>query len=407
MATEGLFVGLMSGTSIDGIDAALVRIEADVIDLVATHSEPFSTPLSSRADSETLTEPSSETSSGALSGTASDLAAWARRVAAGQDDRLDSIARLDRALGYRFAEAVTALLTLSSTPPQAVVAIGSHGQTVRHRPGGAPAERYSMQLGDPSTIAESTGITTVADFRRRDLAAGGEGAPLVPAFHAARFGAAGSRRAVVNIGGIANASLLNGTSVLSGFDCGPGNTLLDAWTRAQRGEDFDAGGSWSAEHAVDPALLRVLLNDPYLQRRGPRSTGPEHFNLAWLKQHLAPDQPPGTVQATLCEFTATCIAASLREASPDLDAVFVCGGGARNTDLMRRLHRHLDPQHIRLGTTDELGLAAEWVEACAFAWLAQRTMAGLPGNAPAATGARGPRVLGGIYPGGVTGTDAG
>lgn len=371
MANAGLYVGLMSGTSVDGIDAALVRIDGTAIDLVATHSETFSP----------------------------DLAAWTRRVAAGRDDGIDGIARLDRALGACFAGAAIALLASTRTPAQDIIAIGSHGQTVRHRPDCAPKERYSVQLGDPSTIAESTGITTVADFRRRDIAAGGEGAPLVPAFHAARFGADGSRRAIVNIGGIANATLLDGTTVLSGFDCGPGNTLLDAWIREHRGDDFDAGGAWSAEHSVDPALLDALLDDPYLQRRGPRSTGPEHFNLAWLREHLEGEYPAGTVQATLCEFTAGCIAGSLREASAGLDAVFVCGGGARNTDLMRRLHRHLETQNVRLGTCDELGLAAEWVEACAFAWLAQRTIAGLAGNAPAATGAAGPRVLGGIYPG--------
>jgi anhydro-N-acetylmuramic acid kinase len=377
VASRGLFVGLMSGTSIDGIDAALVRIDGAATELVATHSEPFSP----------------------------DLATWCRRVAAGEDDDLDSIARLDRALGVRFADAVIALLASARTPTRDVVAIGSHGQTVRHRPGAAPAECYSIQLGDPSTIAENTGITTVADFRRRDIAAGGEGAPLVPAFHAARFGCGGSRRAIVNIGGIANATLLHGTTVLAGFDCGPGNTLLDAWTREHRGDDFDADGAWSAEHAVDPALLGALLDDPYLQRRGPRSTGPEHFNLAWLREHLEGEVPPGMVQATLCVFTASCIAASLRDASPELDAVFVCGGGARNTDLLRRLHRHLDAQRVRLGSTDELGLAPEWVEACAFAWLAQRTLAGLAGNAPAATGAAGPRVLGGIYPGRVASAD--
>lgn len=375
MAKQGLFVGLMSGTSVDAIDAALVHIAGAATELVATHSEPFPP----------------------------ELADWTRRVAAGNGDDLDSIARLDRALGARFADATMALLERQRTAAKDVIAIGSHGQTVRHRPGGAPAERYSVQLGDPSTIAENTGITTVADFRRRDIAAGGEGAPLVPAFHAARFGAGSSRRAIVNIGGIANATLLDGTTVLAGFDCGPGNTLLDAWTREHRGVDFDADGAWSAEHAVDSALLRRLLDDPYLQRHGPRSTGPEHFNLAWLRGHLAGERPPGAVQATLCEFTASCIAASLREARPGPDAVFVCGGGARNTDLMRRLHRHLDAQGARLGTTDELGLAAEWVEACAFAWLAQRTIAGLAGNAPTATGAAGPRVLGGIYPASVAG----
>jgi len=366
MAADGLYVGLMSGTSIDGIDAVLARIEGGDTTLLATHSQPY----------------------------AADLGTRLREVSGGIGDDLASVGRLDRAVARAFADATLGLLDGAGVAAEDVIAIGSHGQTVRHEPG---AERFSVQLGDPSTIAEKTGIRTVADFRRRDIAAGGEGAPLVPAFHAATFGAGGEQRAIVNIGGIANATLLDGSRVVEGFDCGPGNTLLDAWIHRHRGEAYDAAGAWSAEHSVNDALLERLGGDSFLARRGPRSTGPEHFNLAWLEARLAGDEAPGDVQATLCEFTAQVIAASLAGSVTSPQGVYVCGGGARNTDLMRRLHRALDAQGARLGTTDEIGMAAEWVEAAAFAWLAQRRLAGLPGNCPTATGAKGDRVLGGIY----------
>jgi anhydro-N-acetylmuramic acid kinase len=369
MAAEGLFVGLMSGTSVDGVDAVLVRIVEDDFKLLATHSEPYS---------DSLTD---------------DI----RRLSRGDEDGLHQLATLDRRIARAFASAVVALLHRAGVEAPAISAIGSHGQTVRHNPCEDLEARYTVQLGDPSTIAEATGIAVVADFRRRDIAAGGEGAPLVPAFHAARFGLEGRHRAIVNIGGIANATLLDGKSVAGGFDCGPGNTLLDAWIREQRGDAYDSHGAWSAEHESDGALLARLLDDAYLHRSGPRSTGPEHFSLAWLRERLPAGIAAGTVQATLCEFTASAIADSLRRDHEAPQEVYVCGGGARNTDLMRRLHRHLFDSDTRLGTTDELGLDAEWVEAAAFAWLAQRRMAGLPGNAPEATGAVGPRVLGGIY----------
>jgi len=371
VSTDGLYLGLMSGTSLDGVDAALVRLEQGSLSLLHSHSTPLPPRLTERA----------------------------RALAQGVDDSLDRVAMLDRDLARSFATAALDLLAETDFSSESISAIGSHGQTVRHNPSPDLNKRYSVQLGDPSTIAEITGITTIADFRRRDIAAGGEGAPLVPPFHAQQFGCEGEQRAIVNIGGIANATLLDGKTVRGGFDCGPGNTLLDAWVRAHRGSAFDAHGAWSAEHAVDENLLGALTADPYHRRRGPRSTGPEYFNLAWLKRHLNGDEKPGAVQATLCEFTAQTIVEALVTALPDPpQRVFVCGGGSRNTDLMRRLDRLLSARTIRLGTTDELGLSAEWVEACAFAWLAARTLAGLPGNEPVVTGATGARILGAIYP---------
>lgn len=356
----------MSGTSIDGIDAALVAINDGVTRLLQTHSTPYDEALRQ------------------------DLFALAK----GEKDDVHRMATLDRKVGLAFAKATNDLLQIASKDASHIHAIGSHGQTVRHYPTADRDERYSLQIGDPASIAENTGIATVADFRRRDIAAGGEGAPLTPLFHAAQFGTAEECRAIVNIGGISNATLLSGHEVLAGFDCGPGNTLLDSWIRKTRGDDYDAGGAWSGEHTVVPELLESLCADDFFCGRGPSSTGPEHFNLVWLADRLTGKERPGDVQATLAELTAFAIVNSL-ERCPELpNSLYVCGGGARNIDLMRRLHLRLEQQNIRLGTTDELGLAAEWVEASAFAWLAYRTMHGLPGNSPQVTGAQDERILG-------------
>jgi anhydro-N-acetylmuramic acid kinase len=367
--SNGLFIGLMSGTSVDAIDAAVVHLDDGAPSLVATHSHPIADAL--RADIFALSR--------------------------GESESLGALGRLDRVLGEAFAAAALAACETAKVAPEGIAAIGSHGQTVRHAPAETPP--FTLQIGDASTIAERTGICTVADFRSRDIAAGGEGAPLVPPCHAAFFGAESEARAVVNIGGIANATLLEGKEVVGGFDCGPGNTLLDAWAQEQRGERFDASGAWAAEHRHDESLLARLRDDRFFTRSGPRSTGPEHFNLAWLKSRGIDEQPAGVVQATLAELTARAIADSLQQSQWTAQSVCICGGGARNTDLMRRLHKLLQPRGARLGTTDELGIAAEWVEAAAFAWLARQTLAGRPGNAPVVTGAAGPRVLGAIYAG--------
>lgn len=366
---DDLFVGLMSGTSMDAVDAALLRVAEGEFELLDCREHPISAELRDRIH--LLSHPG--------------------------DDEIQRLGELDRDIGCCFADAAQCLLAQSGTAAGQVRAIGSHGQTVRHLPPSATSgQAFSLQIGDPNTIAELTGITTVADFRRRDIAAGGEGAPLAPAFHAAAFGAAGKRRAIVNIGGIANVTLLLASEV-SGFDTGPGNTLLDQWIGRHRGEAYDPLGSWSAEGEVQRELLTRLAAHPFFSLPPPKSTGKEMFNLSWLDgitDGLAAMEPRD-VQATLAELTALTIADSL--APLDLDDVYVCGGGAANTDLMRRLYQRIAP--ASLGTTAELGCDPAWVEAAAFAWLAWRTLEGLPGNLPAVTGARSERVLGAIYPG--------
>lgn len=363
------YLGLMSGTSVDGIDAALLTFEGGSSSVEATLGRPYDAPL--RAAVANLCSPG--------------------------DDGIDALGRADSLIAEAFAEAALALLAQEGIEPDAVSAIGSHGQTVRHRPRQQPP--FTLQLGDPGLIAERTGITVVADFRRRDIAAGGEGAPLAPAFHRARFGRPGVRRAIINIGGIANATLLDGEELVAGFDTGPGNTLLDAWAARHRGTAYDAHGAWSAEGEVLPALLERCLADPFFQLEGPRSTGREHFSSDWLDEQLAdlPAAAAGDVQATLAALTARSIHRGLQRASFPPDEVYVCGGGAHNDDLMRRLYGLLAP--ARLHSTAALGLDPDWVEAAAFAWLARQTLRGEPGNAPAVTGAAGPRVLGGIFAG--------
>ncbi|MDH3994440.1 MAG: anhydro-N-acetylmuramic acid kinase, partial [Gammaproteobacteria bacterium] len=245
--------------------------------------------------------------------------------------------------------------------------------------------------------------TTVADFRRRDIAAGGEGAPLAPAFHAAAFAAPHNNRAIVNIGGISNATLLRGMALEQGFDTGPGNTLLDNWVRRHRGQACDLDGRWAASATVHQGLLDTLLSHTYFDLTGPRSTGKEAFNLDWLDQVLRahPQAEPGDIQATLAQFTVESIARGIASAGIDVDQVYVCGGGAHNADLMDRLRARLAP--AKVDTTAALGMNPDWVEAAAFAWLAQRTLDGLAGNAPAVTGAAGERILGGVFAGSLSG----
>lgn len=374
MSSDALYVGLMSGTSVDAIDSALVRVNACGVELLHTleHAIP--------------------------AGTRQRIAA----ISHTGPDEIERMGVLDRELGLLFGEATLALLAVANIQASQVTAIGSHGQTIRHRPpSGATntAEGFTLQIGDPNTIAENTGITTVADFRRRDIAAGGEGAPLAPAFHAAAFAKEGVNRAVVNIGGIANISLLEGQDLISGFDTGPGNTLLDHWIMRHRGESYDRDGQWSAEGEVIGEILQRLLQHPYFQRSGPRSTGVEMFNLEWLDDCLTQSEQlsPRDIQATLAELTAITIANAVRDSTVEVSEIYICGGGAHNTDLMRRLYRKLAP--AKLDNTSAIGMGPDWVEAATFAWLAGQTLGGLAGNAPAVTGARGLRVLGGIYPG--------
>ncbi len=373
-ANKSLYIGLMSGTSMDGIDSAVVDCSDGEIRMLATHEHPI--------PEDTRDKISAISHSG--------------------DDEIERMGRLDRELGQLFAAATMELLQSSHIEARDIAAIGSHGQTIRHRPpSGAMTQdaSFTLQIGDPNTIAEITGITTVADFRRRDIAAGGEGAPLAPAFHAAAFARSGINRAVVNIGGIANVSVLKGTQLTTGFDTGPGNTLLDHWINEARGRRYDSGGEWAAEGEVNHALLQRLLSHPYLAITGPRSTGKEAFNLGWLKTCLSEQSTlnPQSVQATLAEFTVETIARGLASSTGIIDEVYVCGGGAHNTDLMRRLYHKLSP--ASLDTTAAVGIDPDWVEAAAFAWLAHQTLNGLPGNAAVVTGAAGARVLGAIYPG--------
>jgi len=311
----------------------------------------------------------------------------------------DQVVVLDRELGLLFADAALALLEHSDTAPAAVTAIGSHGQTVRHHPPSAAQEAehgFTLQAGDPNTIAEITGITTVADFRRRDIAAGGEGAPLAPLFHAAALSAANVQRAIVNVGGIANVTLLEGKHLRAGFDTGPGNTLMDAWHQRHRGSGVDVDGAWAAQGSLHNALLDRLLAHPYFGRSGPRSTGKEAFNLAWLDGILEQcPAEPAEVQATLAELTAITICRAICASRPAVAEIYVCGGGAHNKHLMTRLTA-LAPAPV--ATTADLGIAPDWVEAATFAWLARQCLAGVAAGDARVTGAAGPRVLGAIYP---------
>ena len=369
-ASSELFVGTLSGTSVDGIDAALVRFGARP-ELIATHSLAF--PAELKAELLALGRPG--------------------------DNEIDRLGRADVALGRLFARAVNELLAKAGLTTRDVRAVGSHGQTIRHRPGFDPA--FTLQIGDPNVIATETGIAVVADFRRKDLALGGQGAPLVPAFHEAVFRTKENDRVVVNIGGIANLTALSAdpTAPVLGFDTGPGNTLLDAWARRVLGTPMDRDGALAAGGRVVPELLRAMLADAYFAQPAPKSTGPEQFSTAWLETHLAGlAEPPSDsdVQATLVALTARSIADAIRSlplgAAPE---IFICGGGAHNAAVMRALRAELPD--CKVAVTDALGVAGDWVEAMAFAWLARQRMLGLPGNCPQVTGASRAAVLGAVF----------
>lgn len=365
------FIGLISGTSMDAADAALVRFDGERPEVLAYREQPL--PEALRAE-------------------LADMRDAPQRV------DLDQVGRLDRRVGVLFAEAAAALLGEADFPAARVSAIGSHGQTLLHRP--SPPEPFSLQLGDPNIIAQRTGITTVADFRRMDIAVGGQGAPLAPAFHAARFRTRAHDTAVVNIGGIANITLLpaDPAAPVLGFDTGPGNALLDDWAQLHTGSRMDRDGAWAGSARADEGLLVHLLADPYFGAPAPKSTGREYFNLAWLERRLAQctsAPEPEVVQATLVALTAQSIAAGIRAVGAVPAALMVCGGGARNPVLMQTLAEHLPG--CRVESTAAHGLEPERVEAVAFAWLAKRRLEGLPGNIPEVTGASRAVLLGGIY----------
>jgi anhydro-N-acetylmuramic acid kinase len=363
--TAHLYIGLMSGTSLDGIDLALVDFtEGAVLNAKAHQALPD--------------------------------ALRSRLLAVSQSDaslRLAQFGQLETELGQVFAHAINSFCHEHGIDQRSIRAIGSHGQTVRHNPSGALP--FTLQCGDANIIAERTGITTVADFRRRDVAAGGQGAPLVPAFHAALFGQAGQNRAVVNIGGIANITLLSADGGIQGFDCGPGNGLMDAWCMKHWNVRFDADGRKAAQGELDADLLERLLQDPWLKLPPPKSTGRDYFHLDWLHHHLQNTAlSPESVLCTLNRFTAQTIADALAQSSRNLDAVFVCGGGVHNALLMQSLQELLA---CPVQSTAALGVDPDYVEAMAFAWLAKQCMEGKPGNVVDVTGAAGPRILGAIY----------
>ncbi len=364
-AAAPLYLGLISGTSADGIDAALVRF-APRLQVIAARTFAYPDDLRAR------------------------VLALARNRAA---VTLDDYGRLDVEIGACFAEAALALLREAAVAPGAVAAIGSHGQTVCHRPDGA--HPFSLQIGDPNVIAERTGIATIADFRRADLAAGGQGAPLLPALHAAIFADPAVPRAILNLGGIANLTLLIPGQPVLGFDTGPANCLLDAWSQRTRGTPRDDGGAWACSGRADPALLARLLDDPYLAAPPPKSTGREYFNLDWLDARLARDLAPEDVQATLLQLSASSIADALHANAPTVRELYACGGGVHNRTLMDALGALLP--NIKLDTTAALGLDPDFVEAAGFAWLARARLENIPGNLPSVTGARRSRVLGAVY----------
>ena len=359
------YIGVMSGTSLDGLDIALIEQDS-ALSLIATHYIPM--PATLRAELLSL-------------------------CASGPDEIARS-AIAQQSWVTLAAQGIHALLTRQNLTPHDIRAIGSHGQTIRHE----PARGFTVQIGNPALLAELTGITVVSDFRSRDVAAGGQGAPLVPAFHEALFGERAGNRAVLNVGGFSNLSLIETGKPVSGFDCGPGNVLLDAWIDHQRGEPFDRDGQWAASGKVQPPLLDTLLSDAFFATKGPKSTGREVFNLDWLQHHLGelPAFLPEDVQATLLELTALTIVESLQSAQHQTDTLLVCGGGAHNGTLMNRLAALLPSTQV--SSTATYGVDPDWVEAMAFAWLAHCCLEGIAANRPSVTGARGLRVLGAIYP---------
>jgi len=371
----GQFIGLMSGTSLDGVDGVVLSFTGSGMRVTHAHHLPM--PANLRRDFLALNAPG--------------------------PNELHTAALATNALMQCHAQVVHALLRASGFSASDITAIGVHGQTVRHQPGpvGAladlhhPWKAYSVQLCNPALLAELCEISVAADFRSRDVAAGGQGAPLVPAFHRAVFGREGSSVAVVNVGGMANATLLEPSNAVTGFDTGPGNVLMDLWCEKHTGQTYDGNGSWAQSGVCHEPLLADLLADPYFAQQGVRSTGRDLFNASWLNTRLAPYPalPPADVQATLLALTARSIASAL---SSGLDSCVVCGGGALNAALMATLQQLMHPTPVV--PSDEVGMPAMQVEAAAFAWLAAQTWQGLPGNVPAATGARGLRVLGAIYP---------
>jgi len=364
------YIGLMSGTSLDGVDGVLVDFAWSRPKVLSHHTLTFDASL--KRDLLILNTPS--------------------------DNELHRAALAANCLVRIYADTVQALLLKSGHQTKDVHAIGAHGQTVRHQPGAFDGTGYTLQLNNPSLLAELTGIDVVADFRSRDVAAGGQGAPLVPLFHQHMFEQAGQTVGVLNLGGMANLSVLSPSAEVQGFDCGPGNALLDHWCQQHTGQPFDNNGAWARTGQVIEPLLDALLNEPFLHQAPPKSTGRDLFNPNWLAQHLEAfgSALPVDVQATLTEFTARACVNDVLRFAPQATELMVCGGGALNAGLMTRLQSGL-PQ-LKVVSTAERGLPPQQVEAAAFAWLARQTLLRLPGNSPKVTGAQGARILGGVFP---------
>lgn len=360
----------MSGTSLDGVDVAAVDFTGSKPQLIAADTIAF--PLALRQEIQQLIDE--------------------------QQTSFVALGQLDMRLGQLYAESVNRLLDDNDLNRADFSAIGCHGQTICHAPDLSPA--FSMQIGNANVIAENTGLTVINDFRQRDIVLHGQGAPLVPAFHQALFHDPGEHRVIVNIGGIANITILpaDNESPVMGFDVGPGNTLMDCWIHLQKGCDYDRDGKFASQGMVNEALLSNLLNDPYFQQAPPKSTGREYFHYAWLEQHLKtiPETIHATdVQATLSTLTSKLIADAVRQHAPQTQVIYICGGGAHNPVLMNDIRQQTT--HCRVDTTESLGLSPDWVEACAFAWLAQQTLNKKPGNLPSVTGAEKPTILGSVH----------
>lgn len=360
------YIGLMSGTSLDGVDAVLADISGNNnLHVEQAYSLPY--PPALRAEVLAL-QPVGH-------------------------NELDRAAILANQLATLYAQAITGLLAQARLAPADITAIGCHGQTIRH----APQAGYTLQIGNLALLAELTGIDVIGDFRSRDIAAQGQGAPLVPAFHQAVFASAQENRVIVNIGGISNITRLSPTLPVIGFDCGPGNMLMDAWIHQHQGHTYDKNGQWAASGQVIPALLQACLTDPYFQAPPPKSTGRELFDLPWLTSRLtAPQYKAEDIQRTLVELTAQSIVQAIEQYCPDTHTLYICGGGAFNPLLVDRLTALAS--HTVVHSTSALGLPPDQVEATAFAWLAYRFNQRLAGNLPDVTGASGPRLLGALYP---------
>lgn len=371
MITPELYIGIMSGTSMDGIDTALVEFKNQKIKLLASYNHSIPVHLKKRLKALCLDQ---------------------------HDTTIDMLGEADSELGQVFADAVNRLLQQSEFNAGQIRAIGSHGQTIRHRPD--LEHSFSLQIGDANRISYACAITTVADFRRKDMAAGGEGAPLTPIFHQEYFSHKEQNRAVVNIGGIANITFLpkNKNKKCFGFDTGPGNMLMDAWTQRHKNKNFDYQGEWAASSNIDPDLLEKLMQDPFIKSAPPKSTGREHYHLGWLEKQLKnfPHLNESQVQSSLCQFTCDSIVYAIQTQLPQIDRLIICGGGIHNKNLLARIANQLPDTIIE--SSEQHGIHPDWLEAMAFAWLARQTMLGLTGNMTSVTGAKKAVILGSIFP---------